>query len=277
MSVNQNRRLPQAHTSDLRYHFLPFEENEMTDDTPLSGQLLKDLGIIHQHADLEINGTLFAPAEFLVEPPWNTPSRLMQCPIEAQLKEDKSVNLFVIHELLLDHPFTRHINELIHPHEVIVGDVRVPGTWWHAVDLICTNWELLLETREFTTNRDIWQAVTFALGRRGPFGVPEAKKMLAAADAPPPAEIIEVVKQMTKPTEVKPDMGAAFWPINTTCRDHAAVAWMIVFGIDAGWFVYKRKRLEWSLHGRTMHEAVMQMAEAEAAEAEAEAEVSETE
>lgn len=222
------------------------------------GEILVDEGFVANQFLLDNNRSLQATAADLTEDPWNLPSRLMQFPLEV-LKDKDGYHIGLMHPLLAAHPFVKRVAAAIRPHRIEHnlaskwgGAVHARAMWWHAVDLIAPHWKDLLRTRRFTTDDDIVRAVTFALDHRG-LDPEEAREILSLIPAPPPQDIWPEVQAIHEPSPVKPDRGAVYWPINHHSEDHIAVAWLRVWGIEAGWFIFSRSNhLNWSERGRTM-------------------------
>jgi hypothetical protein len=238
-------------------------------DAPLEDILVAE-GLAQSRYVLEINGHLQVPVDENFGDPWNLPSRLMQFPLEARFDKTGQMRVGLMHPALAEHPFVKRVAKVIRPHKIglsgapnAAGYSQAPATWWHACDLIRSHSDDLLRTRQFTSEGDIVRAVSHALDHRGggDFGPPEARKVLTAVPAPPPANIVDTVLMLSPPSVVQPEKGPPYWPINSTRRDWSGLSWLRVWGIEAGWFNYSRTQyLGWAPHGRSMYHSVEAMA-----------------
>ena len=223
---------------------------------------------------LDINGSLAVPHTMILHAPWNLPSRLFRSPIEVQHGRDGACRLGLMHPLLIDHPYVRIVEEALG--EAIDPDgarndygVSNASTarWWHAVDLVTAGlWRELIETRAFTTDRDIAGAVSYGLAyshhdaaqRHGYISTDEAPRYAGRDRQRRTAGCISaVLAAFSAPSACRQDSGKDHWPINgPTGVDAATGAWGRVFGIEAGWFSHDRAGfLAWTQHGRDRYAA----------------------
>lgn len=193
-------------------------------------------GLAASTYQLDINRSLAMPRGFPLPYPWNLPSRLFQFPIEVGAdNSDGTSRIGLMHPLLAAHPFVQHVEAALGvtldahgaPNAYGVSKART-GQWWHAVDLVSAGqWRSLLDTREYTTAKDIARAVAYGLtysrhdGKpTGYLTTPEARAIMAAIDAPEPASRRGMLAFST-PSACKPDTGAVHWPKHhRRCMDH---------------------------------------------------------
>lgn len=129
--------------------------------------LIVERGLAASTYLLDLNRSLSVPHDFPLSLPWNLPSRLFRFPIEVSAGHDEtSRRVGLMHPLLADHPFVRHVEEMLGialdpggaPNVYGVSNA-LTGLWWHAVDLVSAGqWRALLETRCFTTDEDMARA-----------------------------------------------------------------------------------------------------------------------
>lgn len=63
---------------------------------------------------LDLNRSLSVPHDFPLSNPWNLPSRLFRFPIEVSAGHgEKSRRIGLMHPFLADHPFVRHVEEVL--------------------------------------------------------------------------------------------------------------------------------------------------------------------
>lgn len=228
--------------------------------------LIVERGLAASTYLLDLNRTLSVPRDFPLSHPWSLPSRLFRFPIEVSAGLDEAPRrIGLMHPLLADHPFVRHVEEVLGtvldpdgaPNAYGVSNAR-SGLWWHAVDLVSAGqWRALLETRRFTTDEDIARAVAYGLSysahdgkRQGYLSVSAARAIMAALDAPEPAGRCGLLA-FSGPSPCKPGNGPAHWPINHPALPANAVAWALIHGIESDWFAHDRAGLlQWTASGR---------------------------
>ena len=228
--------------------------------------LIVERGLAASPYLLDINRSLSVPHNFPLPRPWNLPSRLFRFPIEVSAGHGEAPRrMGLMHPLLADHPFVRHVEEVLGialapggaPNAYGVSNART-GLWWHAVDLVSAgHWLALLETRRFTTDEDIARALAYGLSysaqdgkRQGYLSVSEARAVLAAIDAAEPADRCGLLA-FSRPSPCQPGNGPAHWPINHPALAANAVAWALIHGIESRWFAHDRAGfLHWTEAGR---------------------------
>lgn len=228
--------------------------------------LIVERGLAASTTLLDLNRSLSVPHDFSLSYPWNLPSRLFRFPIEVSAGHGEAPRrIGLMHPLLTDHPFVRHVEEVLGvalapggaPNANGVSNART-GLWWHAVDLVSGgHWRELLETRRFTTEEDIARAVAYGLSysahdgkRQAYFSVCEARALLAAIDAPEPAARCGLLA-FSQPSPCQPGNAPAHWPINHPALPANNVAWALIHGIESGWFAHDRAGfLHWTEAGR---------------------------
>lgn len=228
--------------------------------------LIVERGLAASTYLLDLNRTLSVPRDFPLSHPWSLPSRLFRFPIEVSAGLDEAPRrIGLMHPLLADHPFVRHVEEVLGtvldpdgaPNAYGVSNAR-SGLWWHAVDLVSAGqWRALLETRHFTTDEDIARAVAYGLSysrhdgkRQSYLSLSEARAVMAAIDAPEPAGRCGLLA-FSKPSPCQPGNSPAHWPINHQALPANAVAWALIHGIESGWFTHDRAGfLQWTEAGR---------------------------
>jgi hypothetical protein len=182
------------------------------------------------------------------------PSRLYQFPLEYFSPDREGVEgIYLRHPGLADLPFVKRVSEIVgfdvqHREEDefgrAFGDL---GHWWHAVDLMTKeHWRHLMETRHLTTDEDIDHAVQFGL-EYGNINVEIARTILAelgkaepegrsramlAGDGMSPW-LININSNNGKPIK-----NPTNWALNVRRFDGAA--WMLVHGLEDGWFTRRR-------------------------------------
>jgi hypothetical protein len=238
--------------------------------TDTMGAALIRHGFVANDYLLSINGGLSVPRHIDLPPPWNLPSRIFQFPIEASRDEDET-HIGLLHPALADHPFVNHLESVL---GITLDPEGAPNShgyskretaqWWHAVDLISAGeWRALLETRQFTTERDIARAVAFGLTysdrdarRMGHISPQEAREIMAAIGAAEPCDRRSGILSLSAPLPCKPDNGPAHWPINHPALPAPVIAWALIHGIEDGWFAYDRAGfLHWTVLGRDRYAA----------------------
>jgi hypothetical protein len=237
--------------------------------TDTLGDFLIAQGFVHNDYLLDLNGTLESPPSERTERPWNLPSRLFRFPIEISKRwPDGNRRIGLVHPELVDHPLVQRVAPALEtigltldpaggPNQYGYTRVRI-GTWWHACDLGGEGmWTELFETRRFTTDDDIVRAVVHRLDYSGKTGTAQARSVLRQLGVPEPADREDALRLLMRPSSTKPDGGGTHWPLNQVfSADPAAVAWGRVHGLEAGWFVYQSKFLQWSERGRSIWDAV---------------------
>ncbi|WP_069335799.1 hypothetical protein [Sphingobium yanoikuyae] len=238
------------------------------------GELLVEKGFAPNLALLDINHALDVPCGFELPAPWNLPSRLFQFPIEVCRPDgDQPRRIGLRHPLLADHPYVRHVEQILGLEIDRHGAPNRHGyssastaRWWHAVDLICAGkWRELLETQLFTDPASILRAVCIGC-RYSPHDVREGRGHISTAEA---REIIRemgatesddrksILLSFMAPSLCKPDNGPGYWPINPPfglCAEDQA--WAFIHGIEDGWFAHDRSgHLQWTQIGRDRHAA----------------------
>lgn len=235
------------------------------------GTVIVERGLAASPYLLDINGSLAVPHDFPLPHPWNLPSRLFRFPIEVSAGHGETLRrIGLMHPHLADHPFVRHVEEVLGivldpdgaPNVYGVSNART-GLWWHAVDLVgAGQWRALLETRHFTTDDDIARAVAYGLSyshhegkRQGYLSIPEARAIMAAIDAPEAAERCGLLA-FSRPMPCQPGKAPAHWPINHPALPANDVAWAMIHGIESGWFAHDRAGfLHWTDAGRDRYSA----------------------
>lgn len=238
------------------------------------GELLIEKGFAPNDFVLGLNQSLTVPYEMDLPAPWNLPSRLFRFPIEVSAPtKDRPRRIGLMHPLLADHPFVRLVAAALPialdpggaPNEHGYSKCRT-GLWWHAVDLISEGqWRALLDTAEFTTPGDIFNAVAYGLRysgydderkRNGHISTAEARTIMAELGATEPDQRATLLHELSPPMSCNPDGRGEHWPINgraSSAEDHA---WSFILGIEDGWFEYDRSgHLVWSKYGRDRHAA----------------------
>lgn len=224
---------------------------------------------------LDLNGSLSVPHGFELPAPWNLPSRLFRSPIEVQrVRGEQPRAIGLRHPALAAHPFVQHVEAALGfsldrdgaPNEHGYSTCR-DFRWYHAVDLVTAgHWRALLETAEFTSTRDIFNAVSFGLRysdhaseqRHGHLTTIDARKIMDELGACEPAGRAAIIRELQSPAPVNPEgkKGGEHWPINGKASSAEDSAWAFIFGIEDGWFEYDRSGfLVWSVKGRDRHEA----------------------
>lgn len=236
---------------------------------PVAEQLVA-LGLVPNTYHLDLDRCLQVDHSFPLAAPWNLNSRLFHFPIEVSAVDCNGVRtLGLMHAGLKDHPYVQHVEGLLGLPINQVGAANQHGysksgigTWWHAVDLITQNPEALLETRRFTTTPDIARAVGYALGSRYEgvrcFTPKTAREVLGQIGSFEPADSLDHVKDLARPSVVKVDGEAATWPVNSGAEmeQYDSMAWALIVGIERGWMDYGRGRhLQWTAQGRDRYDS----------------------
>lgn len=246
----------------------------MIDATDELGDALIAAGFARNSLLLHMNGSLSVPADFQLEAPWNLPSRLFENPIEVVPPEgDDPRKIGLMHPRLADHPFVRHVEQVLGVNIAREGVTNRHGfskrrhaLWWHAVDLISAGkWRELLDTQLFTETRCILRAVSFGLRHsphtaregRGYIDTLQARHIVREMDGSEPSDRSTTIRSFLAPSLCKPDHGSAYWPINAPhglCAEDEA--WAMIHGIEDGWFAHDRSGfLHWTEQGRARHAA----------------------
>lgn len=235
----------------------------------LLGERIIAAGFAPNDFILDLNHSLSVPHDWSLPAPWNLPSRLFQFPIEVSEYRDGGRRIGLMHPALVDHPYVKHVSQVL---GIAIPAGGAPnaygysktglGQWWHAVDLMSRGrWQDALDTRQFTTPDQLTHAVGFALscGREsGPaITTNEARLVLEALDASPPANAIEVLCRFHRPSPVTGEDKVERWPVNgpanTTATDEA---WAYIVGLETGWFDHDRSgHIRWTRLGRDRHAA----------------------
>ncbi|MDP3549328.1 MAG: hypothetical protein Q8R81_02920 [Novosphingobium sp.] len=228
--------------------------------------LIVERGLAASTYVLDLNRSLSVPHDFQLSHPWNLPSRLFRFPIEVSAGLGEAPRrIGLMHPLLTDHPFVRHVEEVLGialapggaPNAYGVSNAHT-GLWWHAVDLVSAGqWRALLETRRFTTDEDIARAVAYGLSysahggkRQGYLSVSEARTIMGAMNAAEPAERCGLLA-FSRPMPCQPGKAPAHWPINHPALAANDVAWALIHGIESGWLAHDRAGfLHWTEAGR---------------------------
>ncbi len=227
---------------------------------PLAERLIT-AGLVPNQFILELNRGLTNPH------PEALPSRLFRFPIDFEAREtpeDKS-RLLLKHPALADHPFVHEVaaktgeTPIWEPLDEFECDRGAQGRWWHAVDLMSeAHWRDLLATRHFTDDDAIAAAIVFALECGARISAATARQVLAAVGAAEPADrsqglLMSDAIQPAYIVERHPRTGKLIrehWPFNVKDRG-ASGAWLMVHGIEDGWFEYRRDgHLQLSPEGR---------------------------
>lgn len=202
----------------------------MTEALDELGERIVAKGFAPSRYTLDINGSLSVPHTMELPAPWNLPSRLFRFPVEVQSGDDGAQRIGLMHPLLADHPFVQMVEAELSvaldpngaPNAYGVSHTRT-GLWWHAVDLVSAGlWRELIETRRFTTDRDIAHAVTYGLNysqhdaakRHGHISTGDARAMLAAIGSEEPTDAGAILAAFGTPSLCRQDSGTEHWPIN---------------------------------------------------------------
>jgi len=227
---------------------------------------------------LGLNGSLMVPADMELPAPWDLPSRMFRFPITvSEAAEDGTRRFGLMHPLLGDHPFVRRVQADL---GVVLDPEGTPSAhgfskahtalWWHAVDLVSSgHWRDLLETRQFTTDEAIAEAVTYGLDyspyegerRYGHISVAEARTIMGEIGCAEPAERLCVLRRLAAPSACSSEKGKVRWPVNSgTDLDTPSRAWSRIFGIEAGWLKHDAAGfLQWTELGRDAYAAADDM------------------
>jgi hypothetical protein len=232
-------------------------------------ETLMQTGLVPNVFILDLNYTLTVPSDMQMPYPWNLPSRLFSFPIEVSNQaEDGSRRIGLLHPLLADHPFVKHVEATLDvqlnrdgaPNEYGYSKAGL-GMWWHAVDLITTgHWRDLLETAQFTTAEHIARAVAHGMTyspqegkkRNGHLSTVEAREIMAFLKMPEPAAQDSITREcFMPPSSVRSEKGVESWPVNEIAQGRYPNVWGHILEIEAGWFAYDRAGyLGWTKIGR---------------------------
>lgn len=221
---------------------------------------------------LNLNGSLAVPYGFPLPAPWNLPSRMFKFPIAVRKPDgDEPRHLGLHHPALAAHPFVQRVEAAL---GVTLDPNGAPNKhgysqcrnfqWFHAIDPVCAGrWRELLETAEFTTPRDIFNAVVFGLqsshhsgARKGYLTVAEARAIMEELGASEPDSRSAALLELDEPMPCRLDDKAMRWPINGKASSPEDTAWSAIIGIEEGWFEYDRAGfLNWSEKGRDRYAA----------------------
>ena len=238
------------------------------------GELLVEKGLVPNGFVLDLNHSLTVPYDMELSAPWNLPSRLFRFPIEvSRARKGQPRRIGLMHPELAAHPFVQQAEAALGfkldpngaPNEYGYSKTRT-GLWWHAVDLISAGeWRALLDTVEFTTPGDIFNAVAYGLRysghdedrkRNGHLSTADARAIMDELGASEPEDRAAIIMELSKPSPCNPDGKGEHWPINgnsSSAEDHA---WSFIFGIEDGWFEYDRSgHLQWAKYGRDRYAA----------------------
>lgn len=237
------------------------------------GEQLIEAGLAPNGFILDLNHSLTVPHTMELPAPWNLPSRLFRFPIEvSEARVGSPRRIGLMHPELGDHPFVRQIEALGFeldpngaPNAYGVSKTST-ALWWHAVDLMTSgHWRDLIETRRFTTDRLIGQAVAHGLrysdhreegGRSGHISTSEAREIMRLIGWDEPQSRSEALFSFDRPSPCKQDSGKVHWAINTGRIAPLTEAWGMIHGIEDGWFAHDRAGfLHWTEKGRERHAA----------------------
>lgn len=235
----------------------------------LIGERLIAEGFVHNDFLLDLNRSLSVPYDWNLPAPWNLPSRLFRFPIEVSDYQEGGRRLGLMHPALIDHPYVKHVSQVLGmaipaggaPNAYGYTKTRI-GTWWHAVDLVTAGrWREALDTRQFTTDEDLLQAVAFALSCGREEGghaltTTEARRIFDLLGVASPADPNTILCNFPRPGSVTADDNVERWPVNTGRDEPGDTAWALVIGLETGWFAKDRSgHLQWTRLGRDRHEA----------------------
>lgn len=210
----------------------------------------------------------FAPNDFILNlnrGPTNddelpAPSRLYGFPVEYfEPSREEIEGIYLRHPGIAHLPFVKRLEEClgmeIKPRAKDefgrpFGEIT---RWWHAVDLMTdAHHQHLLETQHLTTRGDMLGALTFNLEING-ISVKNAKAVLAALEIPEPKDRSKAVllgkKGIDKALypakmDINHDNGKPlkqpYWTINFMQRHRAVTPWLIIHGIEDGYFERRR-------------------------------------
>ncbi len=212
----------------------------------IEAELIPNLSLLDQHR------CLTAPPDMRSGFPWSLPSRAFQFPIRVHrpiYDWDPPECLFLVSDALKEHPFVRHVAEVMGemPETKCSDGWRGHyGAWHHAVDLMTDRHvEDLLLTRRFTTPAAISCAVVIGLEYRV-LDVGNARTVMHEMGWPEPQGRSH---DLLIGDGIHPGRVDREWPINPRGRD-AAGAWMMIHGCEDAWFVVDRQGwLSMSLEG----------------------------
>lgn len=233
------------------------------------GEALIAAGFVPNEFILGLNRAVRVSAGFELSGQWALPSRVFQFPIETHAPAgDRARTIGLLNPLLAEHPFVKHFEQVMgfevpreracnaHGYSVAAG-----STWWHAVDLAGAGlWDELLQTRQFTTELDIFRAIGFSL-RFAQKDEPLMQRLMAVRrvmrelDSPQPADLTAVIRSLMAPSSTSDHNGKTRWPINEISRDPETTAWAFILGVELGWFEFRGRFLNWSAAGRHCYEA----------------------
>ena len=252
------------------------EADEVPDTCPDLAQRLVDAGFAPNGHSLESNGLTTHDARDKLGDlahPWSLPSRAFGYPME--LRHDDGVErLALSHPALAEHPLVAAVEARIGVRAAFLDNGRGRGgmaPWWHAVDLMSEeHWRALLETRRFTSDECLYRAIVFAL--ESPAGYQGAAKKtgriltitakeilleLGADEPPGRSRALLLDRQVLWGGEISDSDGkrkTLRYPLNLMRHD-AAGAWLMVHGLEDGWFERGRDGfLQISAKGRAWRE-----------------------
>lgn len=200
--------------------------------------------------------------------PWNLPSRAMHFPIEFRGGAGKGDGWISLrHPELSQHPFVLRVGEQLgEPVPWKVTDefgrsLKASTEWFHACDLIGdTHWRDMIDTRRFTTDGCIAQAVQHALHGKARLTLANARAVMSEIGAAEPIDrslsmLMGEVHGLSAPSKIEERNGkgkvtSTSWPVNLHPNDSAAGAWAIIHAIEDGWFAYRGSYIGWTTEGR---------------------------
>jgi hypothetical protein len=228
------------------------------------GERLIAAGLEHNEFLLDLNRALSVPHDWVLPAPWNLPSRLFRFPIEVGEFSEGERRIGLMHPALVDHPYVQHVSQVLGMDIPPCGapnmhgySKQAVGLWWHAVDLIPSgHWREALETRRFTTDKDMLRAVTFGLSCNRSLTTSEARQIFQELGVACPSAPRNILCEFDRPSPVRGDDKVERWPVNTGMADAGDTAWAMVIGIETGWFTMDRSgHLAWTQLGRDNHQA----------------------
>lgn len=239
---------------------MPSVQNSDSPASALLAQRIIAAGFAANECMLNINCAIQMSNDFQPGQPWDMPSRLFRFPIATDSCDGgKGVKVSLLHPLLAEHPFVRHVEETlgiaIEPDDSTVGAEM--GLWWHAIDMVehgCI--DALNETRRFTSSRCVYRAVALHLNykpRKGATGGTKyARDVLDLFASQPPGDRVGCIRRLMEPS---PCAGRV--PVNTgpTIASEDA-PWALIFAIEDGWVKHDASGFaRWTEKGREMYQA----------------------
>ena len=207
---------------------------------------LIEAGVLHNAFEASNNGCLTVPEDHRRGFPWSLPSRAYTYGIRISdhyegHERRRSQRLTVGQESLLEHPYVAVLRDLGFEVSVDVSQVSqaAPTSWRHAVDLMTNrHWQDLLATRRHTFPEYIANAVSHALQCKD-FRIEHARSVMTEMGwAEPGDRSVDLLRgQGLQPG--RGDGGFAPNPMSFTQTG----AWMMIHGMEDGWFVRRRGHL----------------------------------